>query len=258
MKPFWGRITLADTAPSASLAKAPPPLFELRELRKRRAGAGASFELRVPSLTIQPGTVLLVRGSSGCGKSTLLDLLALALQPDQAEQFQFSPRPEVTANIISLWRAGAADRLGWLRGAHIGYVLQTGGLLPFLTVQENISLSCRLLGRAAGAVTELAERLGIRPQLDKLPSQLSVGERQRAAIARALAHQPSLILADEPTASVDPLNGETILNLFLELVSDLGITAVIATHDGPRTAGLPALQHRLERAGPVTRALFWN
>jgi putative ABC transport system ATP-binding protein len=234
------------------------PLFRIRDLRKRRAGVGASFELRVPHLIIEPGTILVVRGSSGSGKSTLLDLLALALQPDRAEQFQFSPRPGMNADIVSLWGAGAADHLSWLRGAHIGYVLQTGGLLPFLTVRENIGLSCRLLGKSSDRVMDLAERLSIRGQLDKLPAQLSVGERQRVAIARALAHRPSLILADEPTASVDPLNAKTILDLFLELAGGLKMTAVIATHDGLRTAGLPVLQHRLERAGSVTRASFWN
>jgi putative ABC transport system ATP-binding protein len=234
------------------------PVFQISDLRKRRRGAGSSFELYVPNLTVPAGAVLLLKGSSGCGKSTLLDLLALALQPDQAGQFQFTPCAEVQADLGDLWRRRALDQLGWLRGEHIGYVLQTGGLLPFLTVRENIALPCRLLGRVPDAVAGLAKRLGITGQLDKWPVQLSVGERQRAAIARALAHRPSLILADEPTASVDPLNADTILNLLLELVSQFGVTTIIATHEGALTAGLPVLQHRLERHDSVTCSLFWN
>lgn len=244
--------TVLYTAPSRA------PLFQISDLHKCRSGTASSFELHVPNLTIRAGAVLLLKGSSGCGKSTLLDLLALALQPDQVGQFQFTPCAEVQVDLDNLWRCRALDRLGWLRGEYIGYVLQTGGLLPFLTVRENIALPCRLLGRAPDAVAELAERLGIAGQLDKWPGQLSVGERQRAAIARALAHRPSLILADEPTASVDPLNADTILNLLLELVGQFGVTTIIATHDGTLTAGLPALQHRLERHGTVTRSLFWN
>jgi putative ABC transport system ATP-binding protein len=238
-----------------------PPVFHCRGLVKRRVAAGAGFELRVPELRIRPGEIVLLRGTSGCGKSTLLDLLALALKPDGAEVFTFRPEHQDATDLLPLWKRGDLDRLGRLRGPNVGYVLQTGGLLSFLTARENIALSCRLLGRDPGQLIErLAERLGITAQLDRLPGSLSVGERQRVAIARAMAHRPSVVLADEPTASVDPVNAEAILGLLLELVRQAGVTAVIASHDwqpGPGD-GVRVLDHRIERDGALTRSLFWG
>jgi len=236
-------------------------IFHIRDLTKKRTGAGASFELRVPELAIQAGDIVVLQGISGSGKSTLLDLLALALRPDRVAQFRFAPSNTISVDIDRLWRENNVDALAYLRGEHIGYILQTGGLLSFLTARENIALSCRLLGRRVEqSLEELAEPLGISSQLDKLPHQLSVGERQRVAIARALVHRPSVVLADEPTASVDPLTADTILHLFLGLVERFGVTAIIASHDWQRiaAAGLKLLQHRLEREGTVTRSLFWN
>ncbi len=238
-----------------------PPVYLCRDLVKHRQAAGAGFELRVPELRIRAGEVIVVQGSSGCGKSTLLDLLALALRPDSAETFLFRPENRDPSDLMRLWRGSDLDGLGRLRGAHIGYVLQTGGLLSFLSARENIALSCRLLGKDPGALVErLAERLGIAAQLDKPPGRLSVGERQRVAIARALAHRPSILLADEPTASVDPVNAAAILELLLELVRQAGVTAVIASHDWRPNAipGVQVLNHRIERAGKSTRSLFWN
>ena len=238
-----------------------PPVYLCQGLAKRRAGGGTAFELLVPELRIAPGEVVVLRGASGSGKSTLLDLLALALRPDQAAAFCFRPEHRPATDLWRLWQRGDLDGLGQLRGANIGYVLQTGGLLSFLTARENIALSCRLLGRDPGGLIErLAERLDIGAQLDKHPGQLSVGERQRVAIARALAHRPGVVLADEPTASVDPLNAARILDLFLELVQQSGACAVIASHDWPpeRLAGVRVLEHRIERDGDLTRSLFWG
>jgi putative ABC transport system ATP-binding protein len=148
-----------------------------------------------------------------------------------------------------------------LRATHIGYILQTGGLLPFLSVRDNIGLPVRLAGRLADrAVERLAERLGIANHLGAYPDRLSVGERQRVAIARALVHAPALVLADEPTASVDPLTADVIFALFLDLVRNAGTTAVIATHDWARAdaAGLRAAGHRMEREGDTIRSFFWT
>lgn len=238
-----------------------PPVYLCRDLVKRRQAGNAGFELRVPELRILPGEVVVLRGESGCGKSTLLDMLALALRPDGAAAFSFHPEHREAADLQQLWQRGDLNGLGRLRGAHIGYVLQTGGLLSFLTARENIALSCRLLGRDPGGLIErLAERLGIAQQLDKHPGQLSVGERQRVAIARALAHRPGVLLADEPTASVDPVNAAAILDLLLELVHRSGVTAVIASHDwNPKDLpGVSVLAHRIERDGDLTRSLFWS
>ena len=238
-----------------------PPVYLCRDLVKRRQAKGAGFELSVPELRIRPGEVVVLRGESGSGKSTLLDMLALALRPDSAAAFSFHPENRAPTDLMALWRRDDLDALGRLRGVHIGYVLQTGGLLPFLTARENIVLSCRLLGRDPGTLIDrLAERLGIGPQLDKRPSQLSVGERQRVAIARAMAHRPSVVLADEPTASVDPVNAAAILELLLELVHQSGVTAIIASHDW-QPEGMPGVRvlgHRIERDGETTRSLFWS
>mgnify|MGYP001028561325 CR=1 FL=1 len=238
-----------------------PPVYLCRALTKVRQAGASRFELLVPELRVRPGEIVVLRGQSGCGKSTLLDLLALALRPDGAETFSFHPEHRGPTDLLGLWERRDLDGLGRLRGAHIGYVLQTGGLLSFLTARENIALSCRLLGRdPAGLVERLAERLGIGSQLDKSPGQLSVGERQRVAIARALAHRPSVLLADEPTASVDPVNAAAILELLLELVRQAGVTAVIASHDWcpDGLPGVQVLEHRIERDGETTRSLFWN
>lgn len=239
------------------------PVLLIRDLIKRRAGTSSKsvFELHIPTLIVPSGKIIVLKGMSGSGKSTLLDILAMALQPDQATQFRFSPAGDKEFDIGSYWEQNHADQLGRLRGKHIGYVLQTGGLLSFLTVRENISLPAQLAGKISAPIIEmLAERLGIADQLDNPPSQLSVGERQRAAIARALAHQPSLILADEPTASVDPINADTIFQLFIELVEQLGITAIIASHDWQRIAaeGCEVLHHHIEHDGVITRSAFWN
>jgi putative ABC transport system ATP-binding protein len=237
------------------------PVYLCQGLAKRREGGGTAFELVVPELRIAPGEVVVLRGPSGCGKSTLLDLLALALRPNQAETFSFRPEHQGATDLWRLWQQADLDALGRLRGTHIGYVLQTGGLLSFQTVRENIALSCRLLGRNPhGGVERLAERLDITAQLAKYPGQLSVGERQRVAIARALAHHPTVVLADEPTASVDPLNAARILDLFLELVRQSGACAIIASHDWQPalTPGVRVLEHRIERAGDLTRSMFWG
>ena len=239
----------------------PRSIFLCRGLIKRRSSAGTSFELQVPTLNILAGEIVVVRGVSGSGKSTLLDVLALALRPDAADSFSFRPESRPPADVQRLWADRKLDALGDLRGRNIGYVLQTGGLLSFLTARENIALACRLLGRnVEKPVDNLARRLNITAQLDKLPQQLSVGERQRVAIARAMAHRPILVLADEPTASVDPVNAHAILELFLEIVRETGVTAIIATHDwrSDYMAGARLLSHRIERDGEITRSLFWG
>ncbi|MBK1642383.1 ABC transporter ATP-binding protein [Chromatium okenii] len=256
-----------------------PPVYLCRELVKQRGGGEklsdaaapstaptdnrqlTTFALHVPSFTIRPGEIVVLRGASGSGKSTLLDILALALHPDRAAEFQFCPEHRAPTDLMHLWQRHNLNQLGRLRGGDIGYVLQTGGLLPFLSARENIALPGRLLGRKpAGRIERVAERLAITAQLDKRPGQLSVGERQRVAIARALVHRPSVILADEPTASVDPLNAAVIRKLLLELVQKAGLTAIIAAHDWPLelTAGVQFVQHRLERDDNLTRSLFWN
>ncbi|WP_303172084.1 ABC transporter ATP-binding protein [uncultured Desulfovibrio sp.] len=215
-------------------------VFSLRGVSKRRPGQ-EGFHLRLAAFDAPRGSLLALTGPSGCGKSTALDLLACILRPDipaaDAERdkirFSFSPTPERREDVLAAWRRGGTDALAALRLRHLGYVLQTGGLLPFLSARENILLHCRSLGivRQRGeAVDAIVERLGIRHLLGQYPGTLSVGERQRVAIARALAHGPGVVLADEPTAALDPWHARNALHLFTDLTRELGITMIMVTH----------------------------
>jgi putative ABC transport system ATP-binding protein len=232
-------------------------MLVLRDVRKTRGEGRQRYRLVVPRFDLAPGQRLALVGPSGSGKSTLLDLLALVLSPDPGS------RIELTANgrshdIAALWRAGRQSELADLRSQLVGYVLQTGGLLGFLA--RNIGLSRALLGLPTEpAVQRLAERLDIAEQLGKKPSALSVGQRQRVGIARALAHDPPIVLADEPTASLDPLNAERVMRLLVAQAEERGVCIVVATHDASlaRRAGLQpwALQVRPGDDGGVTATL---
>ena len=241
------------TAGSAVLAR-------LCRVAKRRQGADRTFELHVDALTVHHGSAFALVGPSGSGKSTLIDLLALALKPDSGDAFGLSTDNDSAAvDVLGLWRADKLDRLAHLRARHFGYVLQTGGLLPFLTVGNNIALPQRLVGNPDRArVRDLAERLGIAETLSDLPGRLSVGQRQRVAIARALAHRPAIVLADEPTASLDPINAGAVFELFLELVAEDGAALVVATHDRSmvETHAIPAVEASVRRDGAMSVTIF--
>ena len=153
-------------------------------------------------------------------------------------------------DVNDAWNRKDLNVLAYNRMLHMGYVLQTGGLLPFLSVRDNIGLSREGLGLPVKeAVEAIAERLGIERHLGKFPAQLSVGERQRVAIARAMVHKPSIVLADEPTASLDPINAEEIMLLFTSLVDQDGVTLVVGTHDWGRVEerGFRRVEFNLEK-----------
>lgn len=200
-------------------------------LRRVRVDGDRRFVLEASGLLLGAGDALCLVGPSGCGKSTLIHLLALALKPDAASHFLLQTGEGRRIDLAALWRRDDDGALAALRARHCGYVLQTGGLLPFLTVRDNIALVQRLAGRAAWPVADLAERLGLSALLEALPERLSVGQRQRVAVARAVAHGPDLILADEPTAALDPDSGALVMGLLLELVRESGAALVVATHD---------------------------
>lgn len=227
-------------------------IYHLRDVVRTREAEGTAFRLRVPSLQIAMGEKIALIGHSGCGKSTLLDMLAFILQPTESGAFRFRPeRTDDPIDIAAYWDKSRQNRLGDLRKKYIGYVMQTGGLVPYLSVRDNMSLSRNLLQMPNNdmAVEELASHLGIRRHLDKFPSALSTGERQRVAIGRALAHRPSIVIADEPTASLDPIAAEKIMNLFIELVDELNITVIVASHAWRhiKKLGLRQLSHRTQR-----------
>ena len=264
-------------------------VFSLRNIGKTRPG-DEGFRLRIEQLDVPRGSLLALVGPSGCGKSTALDMLACALSPDMtpegfalphkttpdlqdkppvagsaAANFAFCPAPGSSpADILAAWRSGGTDALALLRLHYLGYVLQTGGLLPFLTAHENITLRCKSLGTLAKrqeAVTTIVERLGIRHLLAHYPATLSVGERQRVAIAAALAHGPSVVLADEPTAALDPGHAANVLRLFAELARQLRITVVMVTHnlDQARQAGFTLAQVQVgQDAGGSVSTLRWT
>jgi putative ABC transport system ATP-binding protein len=214
---------------------APPAgnlIYHLRDVVRTRESEGVAFRLVVPSLQIAQGEKIALVGESGCGKSTLLDMLSFISQPSATGAFRFRPIPgDEPIDIGKHWNKRQQNRLGDLRRRHIGYVMQTGGLLPYLSVRDNMSLSRNVLGMPDdGTVKSLASELGIANHLDKRPDTLSTGERQRVAIGRALAHHPSIVIADEPTASVDPIAAERIMALFIGLVEEMRITVIVASH----------------------------
>ena len=236
-------------------------IYHLRDVDKTRESEGASFRLTVPGLQIAQGEKIALIGESGCGKSTLLDMLSFILRPSKIGAFRFRPEAEGEAlDLHEHWRKRRLNHLGDLRKRHIGYVMQTGGLLPYLSVRDNINLSRSVLGLPNDeTVTHLTTELDIHRHLDKLPSALSTGERQRVAIARALAHRPSIVIADEPTASVDPFAAEKIMSLFIGLVEEMNITVIVASHAWRhiKRLGLRRLSHHTRRSndGGVTETV---
>ncbi len=207
-------------------------VYNLKNVVKERITDGIGFRLVVPDIQISAEENIALVGHSGCGKSTLLDMLALILAPDESEQFDLHPVGGKDDNIGQLWRRSRQGHLSQIRKRHIGYVLQSGGLLPYLTVRENIELPRKLLKLPDDdSINSLSRVLGIHRQLDKLPGLLSAGERQRAAFARALSHRPSILLADEPTAALDPITAQKIMAVVMEVIRGLKITLITASHD---------------------------
>ena len=207
------------------------PRLRLSGLRKRWESAERIFELEVGEITLGGGEVRALTGPNGCGKSTFLELAGLATRPDGAGAFTLETVGR-SIDLNALWRDGRLDRLAELRGRYFGYVLQTGALLPFLKVRENIALAQTQAGQQQPErIDALLERLDMGLLAREYPAQLSLGQRQRVAVARALAHDPAFVLADEPTASLDPESAEIVLRLLLELARDGGSAVVIVSHD---------------------------
>lgn len=177
------------------------------------------------SFVAAPGEFVALMGPSGCGKSTLLHLCGAMDRPDAGRIV-----------LAGTDLAGLDDEaLTLVRRQRIGFVFQSFNLLPTLTVAENIALPLLLDGvrpvDASATARDLGARVGLAARLEAYPGQVSGGELQRAAIARAVVHQPPLLIADEPTGNLDSGNGARILDLLGELHASLGVTIVLATHD---------------------------
>ena len=188
------------------------------------SGNSAVEALRNVSFSIEEGAFVACMGPSGCGKSTLLHVCGAMDRP--------------TSGIVKIEGVNLSalndDQLTILRRDRIGFVFQFFNLLPTLTVEENISLPLMLAGvrdtTALAKARELAKRVGLSQRLVHYPSQLSGGEMQRTAIARAIIHRPALLLADEPTGNLDSVNGTNVLQLLHELNQEMKLTILLATH----------------------------
>ncbi len=194
------------------------------------------------SFTVADGQAIAVTGSSGSGKSTLLGLLA-GLDVPSSGQVKLLGHDLFTRDE----EARAA-----LRAAHVGFVFQSFQLLPNLTALENVMLPLELAGKPAPqAAKNMLERVGLKDRLHHYPKTLSGGEQQRVSLARAFVVQPRLLFADEPTGSLDPVNGAKIIELMFALHSEHQTTLVLVTHD----AQLASLcQRELRLSGGVLLA----
>ncbi len=189
-----------------------------------RYGHGPEI-LKDLTFKIEPGTFHFLTGPSGSGKTSLLKLLLLSLRPSRGEVKLFGQ------DVTDLDQ----DRLLQMR-RHIGIVFQDFRLLDHMTTFENVALPLRVLGQPESAyrsnVSELLEWVGLGERMDALPQLLSGGEKQRAAIARAVIGKPDILLADEPTGNVDPDLSLRLVSLFAEL-NRMGTTIILATHELP-------------------------
>ena len=188
-----------------------------------RTSSGLVRAIDGVTLEVEPGSSLAITGRSGCGKSTLLGLIGGLEAPTAG-------RVVVGGLDLSSMSDRQRDRV---RREHVGFVFQADNLLPYLTAAENVALQVALHPSDGGErrCLELLTGLGLGDCVDKLPDQLSGGQRLRVAVARALVHHPGVVLADEPTGAVDADNAHLIVDLLLAAQASTGATLVVVTHD---------------------------
>jgi len=200
-------------------------VLALRDLRKsyREANGHVLDVIRISRFEVSAGEQVALVGESGSGKSTLLNLIAGILLPDLGEIV-------VSGTDITKLSEAKRDRF---RAANIGYVFQSFNLLQGFTALENVLLGQMFAGgnSSADRAVQLLETVGLGRRLQHKPRALSVGEQQRVAIARALVNAPSLVLADEPTGSLDAKNGVIVLELLKKICADNQHTLLVVTHD---------------------------
>ncbi|AXG39620.1 ABC transporter ATP-binding protein [Enterococcus gilvus] len=198
------------------------PIIEAVAIKKNY---GQQNVLRGIDLAILPGDFLCIMGRSGCGKTTLLKIIGL-MHPPTSGEVAFESR--WTQSLFP-------DELSDIRRRKIGFVFQEFNLMESISVKENILLPAILdkqdITKAEERMAPFFQLLRIEQLLDKLPQELSVGEKQRAAICRALINEPQIILADEPTGNLDSNAGAEVINIFKRINQELGITIVMITHD---------------------------
>ncbi len=216
-------------------ATEPPVVFAEGLVKEFRGGDGGIIRvLDEVSLTVQRGEMVAVVGYSGSGKSTLLHVLG-ALEQPSAGRIELGGQP-----IASL----DDDRLAALRNRTVGFVFQFHHLLREFSALENVMMPLRIAGTedrvAKARAEELLERVGLSARRHHRPSEMSGGEQQRTAVARALAARPAVLLADEPSGNLDLHNAERLHDLFAELARDLSLGLVVVTHN----PSLAARAHR--------------
>jgi lipoprotein-releasing system ATP-binding protein len=214
------------------------PVLQLVDLRRTfKQGDREIPVLHGASAALYPGEAVALVGPSGAGKSTLLHIAGLLETPDGGQ---------VIVNGYDCAQLGDADRTRMRRGT-MGFVYQFHQLLPEFSALENVVIPQMIAGSgkraAAQRATQLLGMMGLGQRLDHRPAQLSGGEQQRTAIARALANQPRLILADEPTGNLDPETSAHVFHELLELIQHTGVAALIATHN----LDLASRMHRVLR-----------
>ena len=190
--------------------------------RTFRVGASHIEVLKGISLDVKTGEKVFLCGSSGAGKTTLLYTLAGLEEPEKGDVFiDGSP----------LYRASRSVR-ATIRNEKMGYVFQNYFLLPDLTAHENVLLPSMIGGRGSRErADELLEKVGLKDRMQHLPAELSGGEQQRAAIARALMNEPDILFADEPTGNLDSKTRDEVMNMLLSIVDEAGKSLIVVTHD---------------------------
>ena len=222
-------------------------MFMLQEVTKTYAGRrGVVHALRDVSITIQPGSFVTVTGPSGAGKSTLLFTLGGLIRPTSGRV------------VFDGTDLGSLDerRLAAYRNRSVGFILQSFNLIPYLSAYENVMVPMSLHANGNGdhgrRAKDLLDRLGLADRMDHLPRELSVGQQQRVAMARALGNDPKVILADEPTGNLDPMLAAEILAILGDLNTSEGRTVIMVTHS-PEAARIGTHRVHLE-AGCCDRA----
>ncbi|MBC6992978.1 ATP-binding cassette domain-containing protein [Neolewinella lacunae] len=207
-------------------------MLETTDLAYRYPGGES---LTFPNLRCAPGATHLLLGKSGSGKTTLLQLLAGLRSPSHGK---------VVVNGTELGKLSTAA-LDQFRGQNIGMVFQTAHFVRSVNVEENLVLAQRLAGKTTDRrrIRELLDVLGLGEKLRSLPARLSVGQQQRAAIARAVINQPALMLADEPTSALDDDNASQVLGLLQQQAAAVNATLIIVTHDNRLTGIIDQRTH---------------
>lgn len=182
------------------------------------------YALRNVDIEIPKGKLTILKGRSGSGKTTLLNILSALDEPTGGEVFFNGASVNVMSN----------KQKEKMRRNNMGFVFQSVGLIPIMTAQENIDFELRLAGyknKPEERIKNVLEMVGLYDRRLHMPTEMSGGEQQRIAIARAIAHKPELVFADEPTGALDTMTGLSVMKLFKELVAREGITIVMTTHD---------------------------